>query len=105
MLIAARLEIDAMMFTLPTKPAISTAAFGTLVPPLYKAMCCDARIGTRIALTNKSAKARDARRKLETTWSDFFLNTTMIVRELPKVPSTHKAISTQAARRTAVEPS
>ena len=63
-------------------------------------------MGTKIALTSKSANASDVRRKFEAICSDLVRQTTMIVREFPNVPTRKRIISTKDAKRTpTAEPS
>ena len=91
--IAASLDNDAMIFTRPINSAISITIVGTVFQR-YMVICCDARMGTRTAPTSRSAKARDIRRKFETTLSDLLLQITAIVREFPTVPNRNKIFHT-----------
>ena len=75
------------------KLSISITIVGTVFQR-YMVICCDARMGTRTAPTSRSAKARDIRRKFETTLSDLLLQITAIVREFPTVPNRNKIFHT-----------
>ena len=81
--IAASLDNDAMIFTRP-KTSLALFFSDTWSYVVMHAWVREQRP------TSRSAKARDVMRKFETTWSDFLLQITVIVREFPTVPNRNK---------------
>ena len=81
--IAASLDNDAMIFTRP-KTSLALFFSDTWSYVVMHAWVREQRP------TSRSAKARDVMRKFETTWSDFLLQITLIVREFPTVPNRNK---------------